>query len=104
MKKVIAIICSILSAIILVVAVFELDESIYQSIQKIEESFYDLGYQFWTIRISNNTICFDTVSGEYDIIYSIDGISPKEKGMDTDGDYQYISSKIMDNWYHRCLE
>lgn len=78
----------------------EVDISVYESLQRIETSYYDMGYYLWCIRIDNNAICFDTEDG-YAVVYSIDNKTLEEKGMNV-GFYgeKYICKKLEDNWYH----
>lgn len=79
----------------------EVDISVYESLQRIEHSYYDLGYSLWCIRIDNDAICFDTEIG-YAVVYSIDNATLEEKGMDSRSDGQeFICKKLEDNWYHR---
>lgn len=79
----------------------EVDISVYESLQRIETSYSDLGYSLWCIRIDNNAVCFDTEIG-YAIVYSIDDATLEEKGMNVSyyGE-KYICKKLEDNWYHR---
>lgn len=78
----------------------EVDISVYESLQRIETSYYDMGYYLWCIRIDNNAVCFDTEDG-YAVVYSIDNKTLEEKGMNVSfyGE-KYICKKLEDNWYH----
>ena len=78
----------------------EVDISIYESYQRIEQSYSDLGYYLWCIRIDKNAINFDGETG-FAIIYSIDNKSLKEKGMDTRTGTHIVWDKMEDNWYIR---
>lgn len=78
----------------------EVDISLYESYQRIEQSYYDLGYQLWCIRIDKNAINFDGETG-FAIVYSIDDKSLKDKGMDTRTGTQLVCEKMEDNWYIR---
>lgn len=77
----------------------EVDTSVYESLQRIEQSYYDLGYSLWCIRIDNDAICFDTEIG-FAVVYSIDNKTLEEKGMNVSyyGE-KYICKKLEDNWY-----
>lgn len=78
----------------------EVDKSVYESYQRIEQSYSDLGYYLWCIRIDKNAINFDSETG-FAIIYSIDNKSLKEKGMDTRTGTHIVWDKMEDNWYIR---
>lgn len=78
----------------------DVDISVYESLQRIENSYYDMGYYLWCIRIENNAICFDTETG-YAAVYSIDDATLEEKGMDSRNSQKFICKKLEDNWYHR---
>lgn len=76
----------------------EVDASVYESVQRIEKSYSDLGYYLWCIRINNNAIDFDGEMG-FSIVYSIDNKSLKDKGMDTQSGTHLVCDKLEDNWY-----
>lgn len=78
----------------------EVDKSVYESYQRIEQSYSDLGYYLWCVRIDKNAINFDGETG-FAIIYSIDNKSLKEKGMDTRTGTHIVWDKMEDNWYIR---
>ncbi len=78
----------------------EVDKSVYESYQKIEQSYSDLGYYLRCIRVDKNAINFDGETG-FAIIYSIDNKSLKEKGMDTRTGTHLVWDKMEDNWYIR---
>lgn len=77
----------------------EVDVSVYESLQRIEQSYYDLGYNLCCIRIDNDAVCFDTEMG-FAVVYSIDNKTLEEKGMNVSyyGE-KYICKKLEDNWY-----
>lgn len=74
--------------------------SLYESYQRIKDSYYDLGYSLWCIRIDKNAINFDGGTG-FAIVYSIDNKSLKDKGMDTRTGTYLVCDKMEDNWYIR---
>ena len=78
----------------------EVDFAVYESYKRIEQSYYDLGYYLWCIRVDKNAINFDGETG-FAIIYSIDDKSLKEKGMDTRKGTHIVCDKMEDNWYIR---
>ncbi len=78
----------------------EVDFAVYESYQRIEQSYYDLGYYLWCIRVDKNAINFDGEMG-FAIIYSIDDKSLKEKDMDTRTGTHIVWDKMEDNWYIR---
>lgn len=74
--------------------------SLYESYQRIEKSYYDLGYSLWCIRVDNNAINFDGGTG-FAIVYSIDNKSLKDKGMDNRTGTYLVCDKMEDDWYIR---
>lgn len=78
----------------------EVDFSAYESYQRIKQSYSDLGYYLWCIRIDKNAICFDTEIG-FAVVYSVDNKTLEEKGMDNRQDQKLVCKKLEDNWYMR---
>jgi len=78
----------------------KLDDNTHESLLNIRKMF--LGKYSWvTIEINSDFIIFQTIDGQYNLIYSIDGEAPAKKCPETERNY--IITKIEDNWYHRVV-
>ncbi len=85
-------------------AMLTLDISVYESFLSIEEYFSEKGYLFSIIRVAEDTICFNTENGRYSLMYTLDGISPKDKGLDVIRNRQYDITQISGNWYYSVFD
>ncbi len=82
----------------------EVDASVNESMKKIEDYFDVIGHYFSVIRVENGSVRFDTENGKFSIIYSLDGISPEEKGMDIIGTRKYRIGNISGDWYYASIK
>ena len=67
------------------------------SLISIQNSFDNMGYDLDTIRAKNNTIAFESIDGQYSVVYLLDdGVKTTSE---TTTDSNLI--KFKDNWYHK---
>lgn len=82
--------------------ILDITEEVSQALSDIEQSFSKLDYFFDAIRIENGIISFDTIDGQYSLIYKIDN------NVDLDKEYEKEDSIVIiesnkDNWYHKIM-
>lgn len=82
--------------------VLDITQEVGQALIDIEEAFSKLGYCFDAIRIKDGAISFDTVDGQYSLIYKLDdNVDLNEKYKNDDSVTIIESNK--DNWYHKFV-
>ncbi|MCL1790240.1 MAG: hypothetical protein FWG40_02600 [Peptococcaceae bacterium] len=77
----------------------ELDKKIRESLVTIDQLFKSRNLCLDVIRICNNTITFDTIDGQYSLVYTFDNKPPDKK--DVAINQKYNVDKIEGHWYHK---
>lgn len=67
------------------------------SLLSIQKSFNNMGYDLDTIRVKDNTIAFESIDGQYSLVYLLnDGV---KTATETTTESNLV--KFKDNWYHK---
>ncbi len=75
----------------------EITNEVKTSLLSIQKSFDNMGYDLDTIRVKNNTIAFESIDGQYSLVYLLnDGVKTANE---TTTDSSLV--KFKDNWYHK---
>lgn len=77
----------------------EMDEKTCESLTAIDRLFSSRNCCLDAIRIKNNSISFDTIDGQYSIVYSLHKDPPSKVDIGTKEKYRI--DKIEEGWYHR---
>ena len=77
----------------------ELDEKVRESLLAIDRVFSSKKCFLDTIRIRSNNIVFDTIDGQYSLVYTIDDKPPSR--IDAVTSLEYNVKKIEAHWYHK---
>lgn len=67
------------------------------SLISIQNSFDNMGYDLDTIRVSNNTIAFESIDGQYSLVYLLN--DDIKTANETTANSSLV--KFKDNWYHK---
>lgn len=77
----------------------EMNEEVANALAIIKEAFSALGYKLDTIRIKDGYISFDTIDGQYSLVYALD--ETININSISHGDSNSNFKKAQDNWYHK---
>lgn len=75
----------------------KITDNIKTSLISIQNSFDNMGYDLDTIRVSNNTIAFESIDGQYSLVYLLN--DDIKTANETTADSSLV--KFKDNWYHK---
>ena len=78
----------------------EMNEEVANSLAIIKEAFSDLGYQLDAIRIKDGYISFDTIDGQYSLVYALDETANANRIRQGESN-TYIQKASVDHWYHK---
>jgi len=80
----------------------ELEKNIIESLVAINQIFYQNNCYLDAIRIRDNCIFFDTVDGQYSLVYGMNKNSPAK--VDATTKQKFEVERIKPEWYHRTAE
>ena len=79
--------------------ILETGEEVDSALAIIKAAFSDMGYTLDAIRIKDGCISFDTIDGQYSLIFALDKTA--NIGSIRWGDSDTNIKKAQDNWYHK---
>jgi len=79
--------------------ILETGEEVDSALAIIKAAFSDMGYTLDAIRIKDGCISFDTIDGQYSLIFALDKTA--NIGSVRWGDSDTNIKKARDNWYHK---
>lgn len=77
--------------------ILNITDNVLFALLNIKQSFSKMGYQFNSIRMESGRILFDTIDGQYALIYNIDNLALSNEEKD---DTRIIVESTKENWYH----
>lgn len=77
--------------------ILNITDDVSYALSHIKQSFSKMGYQFDAIRVESGRILFDTIDGQYALIYNIDNLALSNEEKD---DTRIIVESTKENWYH----
>lgn len=79
--------------------ILEISEDVANALSIIKSAFSDMGYKLDTIKIKDGYISFDTIDGQYSLMFALDEAT-SINSIDNK-DEKVTAAKAQDNWYHK---
>lgn len=77
----------------------EINEDVANALSMIKSAFSDMGYKLDAIRIKEGLISFDTIDGQYSLLFALEETA-NTNNIATE-DTNVSIKKAQDNWYHK---
>ena len=79
---------------------YETDKATFEKYTKLDEIYNSISnYSFIGLRYENNFLQFESENGEYFLIYTFDGVSPRKKNYKNYNNRPFEINHIEGNWY-----